>query len=430
MTIKNGDKHMRGPVYKTFLFSSLFLIAAVQLACSQQLPNFPFSALGVGEYDYHAQGLLSGMGYGVSAVRSTNFINNANPAGYSAFHDKLVLGELSATGRNVTLDEGSSTGKSSDFNVSRFAIGIKVSKFWGSSVGLLPLSTVSYQIVSPKTVIGSVQQVNSIYEGTGGLHQFYWGNGFRIGKHFSVGAQLNYIFGSINQSEKIGYDLSSPIMTSSQQTYLRNLNFSYGAQFFSHIGKKLDFTLAAKYQTQRSLRASYTLNVVNAANDTLSSKVLKDNYFTIPEEYRGGISFTYDQKLTVDFDYIFAKWNNEPSNNSNVRLVNSTAYGLGLSWQPAGQQASYNDNALARMVFEGGMNYDNTYLQISGRQVRDISFSLGAGFSNRSRNISVSLGFAFGQKGSGQKGFITENYTNFYCSLILRNIWFIRNKYF
>lgn len=422
---------MRGPKYlKHLFFNSFLLLALAPLARAQQLPNFPYSALGVGEYDYHAQGLLSGMGYGVSAVRSTNFINNTNPAGYSAFHDKLVLAEISATGRNATLENGQATSKSSDFNVSRFAIGVKVSKFWGSSVGLLPLTTVKYQIVAPKTITGSTQDVSSIYEGNGGLHQFYWGNGFRIGKHFSVGAQLNYIFGSINESEKTAYDISSPVMTATRQTYLRNLNFSYGAQFFSSIGKKLDFTLAMQYQSRRPLRASYTVNIINAFNDTLSTKNLSDNYFTIPDEYRGGIAFTYDQKLTVDFDYIFSHWNNETSNNSNVRLVNGNAYGLGLAWHPGGSEASFSDKALARMVFEGGMNYDNTYLQISGRQVRDISFSLGAGFSNRSRNISVSLGFAFGQKGNPAKGFITENYTNFYCSLILRNIWFIRDKYF
>jgi len=416
--------------YTRFLFfNCLFLLIFLRLTTGQTLPNFPYSALGVGEYDYNAQGMLSGMGYGVSAMQSNNFINNSNPASYSTLQDKLVLGELSTTGRSVNLQTSQSNAKSSDFDVSRFAIGIKVSKFWGTSVGLLPVSTVSYQIVSPKTIIGSSQSINTIYEGNGGLHEFYWGNGFRIGKHLSLGAQLNYIFGSINQTEKVGYDVSTPILSSTQQTYLSNINFSYGLQYYTKISKMLDMSVGLLYQSKRALRANYTLSIISGG-DTLTNQTLQDNYFTIPAQYRGGIAFTYANKLTFDFDYIFEKWSDLAIKNDNVSLVNSSSYGLGIQWLPWKKEFTYEDNLIQRMLFEGGLNYTQSYLQISQHEVNDMNFTIGAGLYNRPRNISLSMGFAFGTKSAGNSGLINENYTNFYCSLIVRNIWFVRKKYY
>jgi len=421
---------MARSIYIKVLFATLFLLTTcLGAAVSQQQPNFPYSALGVGEFDLNAQGMLSGMGYGVSAVRSSNFLNNTNPAGYSALADKLVLGELSTLGRSASLQSGSSTGKSSDFNLSRFALGIKVAKWWGTSIGFLPVSRVDYQIVTDRSVSGTNQTFNSIYEGNGGLHEFYWGNGFRIGKHFSVGAQLNYIFGSINQIEKVGYDINTPILSSNQQTYLRNFNLNYGLQYYTNLSKKLYMSVALGYQGSRDLDATYDLTVFEGS-DTLDSHASKKSYFTIPDQYRAGIAFTYNNSLTVDFDYIQEQWGGMPTDNANVVLKDSHAYGLGLQWVPAGGKETYKDNIFNRMLFQAGGNYNDTYLQISGQPIHDFSISFGAGLYSKSRNLSFSAGFAVGQKGAASSNFMTENYTNFYFSLILRNIWFVRQKYY
>lgn len=407
--------------------AGVMMTAVSEQAAGQTRPNFPYSALGIGEYDYHAQGMLSGMGYGVSAVRSNSYLNNANPASFSALQDKLVLGELSMTGNAATLQNDRTQARSSDFDISRFAVGLKANKFWGTSVGLLPVSTVDYQIVSPETTIGSGQTVNSTYEGNGGIHEFYWGNGIRIGRHLSLGAQLNYLFGSLNQTEKVGYDVSNPILSSTQQTFLRNLNFSYGLQFYTNLSDKLEMAVALQYMSKRDLQASYTLSVVSG-NDTLSNQATQDKYFTIPDRYRGGIALTYAHKFTVDFDYIFDEWGKLSQKNKNVSLVNSTAYGLGIQWAPAGDETQYHYNILEQLMFEGGVNYNNSYLEISGKQVRDVSVTLGGGFYNRSRTVSLSMGLAIGEKEAPSSGLFTERYSNLYLNLVLRNIWFVRSK--
>lgn len=414
---------------KTLWVTFLLVTGGAGVALSQQQPNFPYSALGVGEFDLNAQGMLSGMGYGVSAIRSSDFLNNANPAGYSALADKLVVGELSTVGRSANLESGGTTAKSSDFDLSRFALGLKLAKWWGSSVGFLPVTNVKYQMVSTQTVAGTSQTYTQVFEGNGGLHEFYWGNGISIGKHFSVGAQLNYIFGSINQMEKVGYDIDNPILSSNQQTYLRNFNMSYGLQYYTKLSKKLDLSIALGYQGTRDLNATYDLTVFEGS-DTIDTHATKKGYFTLPDQYRGGIALTYNNSLSVDLDYILEKWGGMASNNPSVVLRDSRSYGLGLQWIPAAGKETYKNTIFNRMVFEAGGNYSDTYLQISGQPVHDLSMSFGAGFYNRSHQLSFSAGLVIGQKAAAHSQFITENYTNLYLTLVLRNIWFVRQKYY
>lgn len=414
---------------RIFFFVAAFITGFVNITSAQVQPNFPYSSLGVGEFDNNSQGMLSGMGIGTSAIRSDNYLNNANPASFSAWAPKLVLGEASASGTAATLSTPEETSKSSTFNLSRFVLGFKVAKFWGTSAGILPLSNVSYQIVSPEqTIAGSAETVSSIYKGNGGLHEAYWGNGVSIGKHLSLGIQLNYIFGSINQMEQVGYDINTPILTATQQTYLKNVNLEYGLQYYTKISKQVDMSVGLQYQGTRQLRASYNISIISS-EDTLSNQALEPNYFTIPSEYRGGIAFTFANKLTIDADYILQQWSKVPDKYNNVRLINSSVYGIGLQYRPWKQVITYEDKIIQRMLFEAGFVYDNSYLQINQQQVKDIGFAIGAGFYNRPRTVSVSMGLRFGNKGMQGANSINESYTQLYLNLILRNIWFVRQKY-
>lgn len=411
------------------LLAAACLILYVTNASAQVQPNFPYSSLGVGELDNNSQGMLSGMGISTSAIRSDNYLNNSNPASLSALAPKLVLGEASASGTSAVLSTAEESAKSSNFDLSRFVLGMKLAKFWGSSVGILPLSDVSYQIVSiPQSIANSAQTISSIFKGNGGLHEAYWGNGISIGKHLSLGIRANYIFGSINQIEQVGYDINTPVLTATQQTYLRNFNLQYALQYYTRISKEVDVSVGLQYQTDRQLHASYTTSIISGS-DTLSNQVSEANYFTLPAEYRGGIAVTVDNKLTIDADYMLQQWGKVSPKNNNVRLVNSSVYGLGLQYRPWKQVITYQDKVIQRMLFEAGFVYDNSYLQINQEQVKDIGFSLGMGFYNRPRTVSVSMGLQFGNKGMQGANAINESYTRLSLNLILRNIWFVREKY-
>ena len=57
--------------------------------------------------------------------------------------------------------------------------GFPVTKWWKSSLGMLPFSKIGYDVKIFIPVDKFSNVINEI-EGDGGLNQFFWGNGFKI----------------------------------------------------------------------------------------------------------------------------------------------------------------------------------------------------------------------------------------------------------
>lgn len=413
---------------RNFLLKICWLLLLLPaIAKAQTSPNFPYSALGIGEIQYNIPGQLDGMGNATTAMRSYDYLNNTNPAAFSALLNQSFIMEISGSGKSSSIVSNGESAHSSDFDFSKLAVGFKIGKFWGTSLGLLPLSSVNYYIVNQQPADGSQGNVNSIFEGNGGLHQFYWGNGFRIGKYFSVGIQAAYVFGSINQTEKVGADPENPLISATEQTYLHNLRLSYGLQFFHPLNKNWDITVGATYLSRRDLRAEYQTTIIENGDTVLQDDVTKSNYFTLPEQYRAGLAFTYNKKLTIAGDYTFEKWSPLQIKGNNVKLVNSHRYGLGVEWSK--KDVSYKNTLLDRMILHAGFSYNQSYIQLSGQQINDVNGSIGIGIPSKKRNMSVNLGLTIGQQGTLGRNAFLENYTQFNCSVILRDLWFIKRKY-
>jgi hypothetical protein len=420
------------PVYMRILFLSLIItISCSVLVHAQVRPNFPYSALGIGQLNYNEDGILSGMGNSTSAIRSSQYLNNSNPASLSGLQNQLVILELSALGTSATLSNYTETASASDLTLNRFGMAFKISPWWGTGFGIFPVSTVKYQIEESQqlTITGTPETYQSIYEGNGGLNEVYWANGWQIGKHFSAGLQLSYIFGAINDIEQVGYDINNPVLSADEQTYFRNFQASYGAQVFGKLSSKWGYTLGAVFQAKRQLKAQYDVSIVSGT-DTLSNEIIQNNYFTLPVSYRGGIAITYDNRLTFATDYTFENWQNQTIRGNNVQLVNSTRYGIGAKYESNKYTETYNNNFLDRLMFEAGLNYNNSYLEISNQQLKDVNFSFGTGIYDKSHHFNLNLGFEVGEEFTPASNLISENYVNFYCTFILRDIWFAKRKFF
>src|SRR3546814_4308621 len=84
-----------------------------------------------------------------------------------------------------------------DFGLSYISLAFPVSQKWGSSVGLLPFSNVGYRVTNETKL--DTTNVNYINTGEGGLSQFYIGNSYAFSPNFSVGINVAYLFGRIEQ---------------------------------------------------------------------------------------------------------------------------------------------------------------------------------------------------------------------------------------
>ncbi|SFV32824.1 hypothetical protein [Thermoflavifilum thermophilum] len=398
---------------------------------AQVRPNFPYSSLGIGEINYNTEGMLSGLGNATSAVRSDQYPNNANVASFSGMQRQLAVLEAGATGISATFKDNNTTANASYFSIDRFDMAFKFNNWWGSGFGLKPLSTVRYQILQTQTYNGGTQSISTTIQGTGGLNEVYWGNGFKIGNHFSAGVKLSYIFGNITRSEIAGYDVNTPLLTSSEQDYYQNFHVSYAAQIFGKLGSNWDYVLAGTYAPHQYLHAQSQVTVVSGI-DTLSFSNAPISDFRLPDQYRGGLAFTYQHSLSFILDYAYEKWGDASTNVNAVQTVNSTRYGAGIKYEPEQNYSIYSRDWLHRIVAMGAFNYTKSYLQINNQQLRDINVSLGLGIYNAPHTLNLNLGLEIGQQGGPgtSSTLITENYVRLHMGIILRDIWFVKRKFY
>ncbi len=160
-------------------------------------------------------------------------LNISNPASYSSL--SLTTFETAVSFNQFQLKTAAKTENINNSSLSYFAFGFPVkSKKWGTCFGLLPYSNVGYSISDAKTNADGDEELHT-YHGSGGLNQFFVGNGFSPFKNLSIGANASYLFGVINQERTIEY----PHLAHYFNTRVTEAT-SVGAVFFN-FGMQLTF---------------------------------------------------------------------------------------------------------------------------------------------------------------------------------------------
>src|SRR5664279_4867826 len=164
------------------------------------------------------------------AYRNNTYIILNNPAAISDLQNQLFIAEVSSRGKFVTYSGKDVpthlTGK--DFSVERMSLGTRITKWWGSSVGLMPFSTSNYSFSGTKNLQGTDITLPVEYDGSGGINRYYFANGFRITKNLSVGINTSFLGGTLTQQDSLlSPNLNSDLYTT-KNIYIRNWYFDYG----------------------------------------------------------------------------------------------------------------------------------------------------------------------------------------------------------
>ena len=124
----------------------IMLVASVNILCSQNNANTPYSIFGLGVENKTATGGLTGLGNTGIAQSSPFEINIFNPASLGNILQKSFLYEFGLNGTYSTLKTTSTTENSSNGNISHIAIAFPIRKDLGMSIGLLPYTKTGYNI--------------------------------------------------------------------------------------------------------------------------------------------------------------------------------------------------------------------------------------------------------------------------------------------
>lgn len=434
---------------KKSLFT-LSILAISMASMAQSGTNSPYSQYGFGILSDQSQGFNRGMnGVGIG-FRESNQANYLNPASYSAVDSLTFIFDAGMSLQTTNFKENgkSKNASNADFE---YAVGtFRALRHLGVGFGILPYSNVGYNYSNKKEITdyniapatNSITKITNTFTGSGGLHQVFIGLGWEPFKGISVGGNVSYLWGTIENYVTNSYsDNSVKALAKQYTTTISNVKFDLGAQYtFDYKGKT--FTAGVTYTPGHNLKNDadcrvITSNSQSVVNDTTTLKAV--NATSIPTQIGIGLSFKDNRHWKAGMDYKFEKWSSvvfpayRESNGNTVYSSVSDMFKNRHSFKLGGEYCE-NENGRSfgsRIRYRMGAGYSTHYLKINGMEgPREVSLSAGIAFPiiNSWNNRSI-LNVSVQWTNQTAKHLITENTFRLNIGLTFNERWFAKWKF-
>lgn len=410
-------------------FIAIFIFNLSSIAQSDF--SSPYSLYGLGQENSNYFGGLSALGNTGIGYKSPLSINKSNPASLAAMASNSFLYEI---GFNSTFSNKTSNNLSQqnfDFNFSHIAIGFKIKDYWKTSFGIVPYTKVNYEIDVVQSVEGTTGYFNTNIIGSGGINEVFWGNGINLTKNFSVGVELQALFGLISKEQLIVLGTKSVTLTESNNYFGASLNA--GFQYTIDDLFKTKTTIGGTFNVPTSLTGSKDIEGSKSYTGTDTTLLIEEldesiNNFDLPLKMGIGISSKINKSLLINMDYRKNYWTKTYTSNSTFTYKDQSIYGLGIEFQPSKNLSSFRNN----IIYRAGANYNSGYLNLSKQDIDNYSFSLGLGIPlSKGRYPSIiNVNYSYGKEGTLSKKLIQDNFHKLSINLSLVGNWFQKTKIF
>jgi len=422
-----------------FLFSII-----LQLAYGQASTNEPYSRYGFGILEPNYFGNSRAMG-GVSAgLREDNTLNIANPASYPSI--RVTTLESGFKAKFISLRGNSAKENSSNASYSYIALGIPLSPKWTTVLALVPYSNLGYNQVLNGTdpFLGAT---STIYAGQGGLSQAFMGHGFVLVKGLSLGFNLGYVFGNIQNSQSLQF-LRAGGFTSdtlydgriSSTTQFGGFNFEYGAQYSTIIHKQNKFTIGYNgsygntiISREKDYITRYRTDI--RGNEGVLDTVLQNNqvpsYTYLPIRNAIGFSYKIKNKFLVAGDFDYDIYTGVVYNGANPGFRNNWKAAVGAQYTPDLTSVS---NYFDLLDYRAGLYYNQTNLIVHQKGITQYGLTFGVGvplrqYTQNQLAAKVNLSFDIGQMGTVEASNVRQRFVNVHLGFVLNQLWFNRYRY-
>ena len=296
---------------------TLLLCAAAGTTTAQNGSNSTYSRFGLGALSNQSQGINKGMGGISQGIREGMQLNMLNPASYSALVEQNFVFDVGMSFQNGNFDFGTQRMNVRNATLDYVAMGFRAWKNMGMSIGLAPFSEIGYAFATSRNIgndsaTGDMISVTNIYNGTGGLRQFYYGVGWMPLKNFSIGANISYMWGEYNHGVSQQYyenGVASSNISALNRQYnsdIQTYKVDLGAQYSVDVNKKNNLILGLTASLGHKINADATFLNYIAGGDSTVQRV--DDAFDLPFTLGGGFTWKYSDKLLIGADYFFQKW--------------------------------------------------------------------------------------------------------------------------
>jgi hypothetical protein len=419
---------------KIIVAAAVVFLTAISLK-AQVNTSSPYSFYGIGDLEKQVLGQNLGMGGVGIGMRTPMAICPLNPASYSAFPMQSFIFQAGMRSRRVDYSGSDSKFTNYDNSFSSAAVGFRANKYWAASIGLLPLSSVGYQMQSNKNLSfgEETSPVKTNYLGTGGLTRIYFGNAFNY-KKFSAGINVSYIFGTLDDKNTTSIsDTNFTSISSDEKSYkVKSILLDYGLQYRDSLGNQWTYIIGANFSNRQNLKTTlsrYTRNIyvygVSQFTDTLANDTLNKGNIQIPMSYGVGFSLI-SEKWLFAFDYSTQKWKGlQFLDQSLDYFADTKTFAFGAEYTP-----KYNSKNFFQTVnYRIGGHYTDYYLKFGNTQIKDYSLSVGFGIPIKKSSTKIDISFEAGQRGQTTDGLIKEQYYLMNLNFNIGDLWFIKRKF-
>jgi hypothetical protein len=416
---------------------------------AQQGTTSPYSFYGIGSLKFRGTVENRSMG-GMGVYLDSIHINLRNPAAYvgknvDAFpfdgESRPVKFSIAGTASNVTLKSNSGEAETSSSTFDYLALSVPIGKF-GFGFGLLPFTSVGYKLDD----INDDGDIVNRFTGEGGVNKAFLGFGYQLSNKLSVGIDMNYNFGNIqNTAIEYAYTPEGELVQfqtrENNRSDLSGLNINLGLAYKTMVTDKLELSATATYSPESQLTSenerSFSTIAISVFDEsefvqnTVDGNVAEKTELTLPSRLSFGAGIGNPKSWFVGAEYTLqntSNFSNPVLDNDISTFENASQISLGGFFIPDYDAFS---GYFKRVVYRAGFNYANTGLVIKDESIKEfgISFGLGLPVGSRSLFSNANLGFEFGQRGTTNENLIQENFINFNLSLSLNSRWFRQKKY-
>lgn len=443
--------------------SILLVFVLFSFSALQAQENSPFSRYGLGDLYPQQTVAARGMGGTVAGFNNSQAINTANPASYGNIHIVTFDVGVSIDQRTLKSASPKQTYSSANFMPAYVLLGTPLSAAhgWGFSFGMRPLSRINYSIETRTR--NSVDSLQTLYQGTGGLTQGFIGIGKTWGKpgetSFSLGFNTGMEFGRKEISTIINYVNDTVAYSKSNFTSTatyKGFFFNPGVMLGLKLSEKLDKITKVRETYMLNLGASATLkhNLTASLNsvvetfdydangaiipiDTIKLQTSLPGKINMPLTYTAGFMLSKllpafnINKWAIGADYSAGQWNDYRYYGQADQVMNNWMLHAGGEFTPDPFALGLFNRATYRAGFYTGKDYINA----DGNEYNVKAFTLGMGFALKKfrgqydhQFTMINTAIEFGKRGD-TKNNVTENFFKFSVGFSLSDIWFIKRKY-
>lgn len=431
-------------------FSILVFVFFVNALVAQKFTSSPYSRFGVGQFSNRNFAQSNAMGGSFVALKNDTllpvFLNPANPATYSSLGITTFEAGINSTFNQFS--NASSKTNSNNTSLNYIALGFPMGKSMGGCFGVMPLSSVGYNIYH-KSTVENIGEVTENYEGDGGLNQLFLGTAWKpFSKSYlkyknsrkyksddsistsivrknvflkrwlstlSVGANGYYYFGTINTISRVVFpDVNNTFNTRvNRQAHVNSFSGSLGLQTTFTIDSKrlseIDTVKTSRNYGKHKRRdlkediyitLGYTYSMNNKLNATYSNFANTFLYFGAGNEsFRDTIFYDADIKGKISLP---------------------TMHGFGVSIRKGSKWnivADYEMQLWSGFKYFDEVNYlqdmkrvsigaefvPNKYANSKGDYLKRVHYRIGARYNdgfllinnNRINDYAVTMGFGF-----------------------------------